>query len=70
VAEEFASGQMFDLHPKLRVAPLHVIHPRTLEGRPRGREALNLSEEAVSFLSAKSDECRTSIDQAKVIIMS
>src|SRR5262245_9106942 len=70
VAEEFASGQMLHLHPKRRMAPLHVIHPRTLEHLPRSGETLNLCKELPSLFTGKGDERGTSIDQAKVICMS
>jgi hypothetical protein len=38
MAEQFASGQMFHLHDKARVAPLNIIRPQVLELVPRGRE--------------------------------
>ena len=53
MAEQFASGQMFHLHNKLRMAPLNIVRPRVLEHIPRGRETVHLSEKPVSIITGK-----------------
>jgi len=47
MAEQFASGQMFHLQNKLRMAPLNIVRPRALQHIPRGRETVHLSENPV-----------------------
>ena len=51
------------------MAPLNIVRPRVLEHIPRGRETVHLSEKLVSFIAGKSDECRSSIIQARAIVV-
>jgi hypothetical protein len=53
----------------LRVAPLHIGVPRTLERSPRCAETFDLSEKLSAFLSGKRDEGRPRIDQARAIVV-
>ena len=53
MAEQFASGQMFHLQNKLRMAPLNIVRPRVLQHIPRGRETVHLSEKPVSIITGK-----------------
>jgi hypothetical protein len=49
---------MFYLDGKLRVAPLHIGHPRTLERSPGRSEARKLSEKLFPLITTKRVECR------------
>jgi hypothetical protein len=69
MAERLASRQMLHLHGKLRVAPLNIVHARTLERGPRCGEALKLTEKLSAFLTGKSDECCSRIVEARAIMM-
>jgi hypothetical protein len=43
------------LHHKLRVTPLYIEHPRTLERSPGCGQALKLTEKLGALLTSKSD---------------
>jgi hypothetical protein len=54
---------MLHLHGKLRMAPFNIVH--TLKRSPRRGETLKLSKELGAFITSKSDERRSGIDQAR-----
>jgi hypothetical protein len=57
------------LDQKLRVTPLYIEHPRTLERRPGCGEALKLTEKLGAFLTSKSDERCPSVVQSRAIVV-
>jgi len=52
------------------MTPLNVIHARTLERSPRRCETIQLCEKPSTFVTGKSDEGRSSVAQAKAIVVS
>jgi hypothetical protein len=52
------------------MTPLDVGHARTLERRPRRCETIKLCEKPSTFVTGKSDEGRSSVAQAKAIVVS
>ena len=70
MAEHLAFCQMLYLYSALRVAPLRIGVPRTLERGPRRCETIKLCEKPSTFVTGKSNECRSSLAQAKAIVVS
>ena len=68
--QKLTPSEVFHLHSKFWMAPLNVIHARTLERSPRRCETIQLCEKPSTFVTGKSDEGRSGVAQAKAIVVS